>query len=135
MNLAHSSATSSSPQTSTLNARSARKAELDRTMRVSKISTASLGKFDKAIDGEPRQKGIKRKFESNVGDSKAEKDAAMDVLKKVESGERRKKVKKGGVEEGGLNVRKAVRFAGREERGGREVGRVKGGKSAKGRRR
>ncbi|BEI91584.1 uncharacterized protein CcaverHIS019_0404040 [Cutaneotrichosporon cavernicola] len=96
--------------------RSVRKAELERSMLVSKTATASLGRFDNKIEGEPRAKGIKRKFEATVGDFKSEKDAAMSILTKVGTAERKKGPKKGGEgEEGGLNKRKAVRFEERKQ--------------------
>jgi regulator of ribosome biosynthesis len=97
-------------------ARSVRKAELERSMLVSKTATASLGRFDKKIEGEPRAKGIKRKFEATVGDFKGEKEAAMSILNKVGTAERKKGPKKGGEgEDGGLNQRKAVRFEERKQ--------------------
>ena len=107
-------------------------------MLISKTSTASLGKFDKAISGEPKVKGIKRKFEANVLGIKGEgwgdeKDKAMGVLRAVESGDR-KKVKGTTREEGGVNTRKAVRFLAREERAkGRSGGNDRNGKGKKGR--
>lgn len=91
-------------------ARTVRKAELERSMLVSKTSTASLGRFDNKIEGEPRAKGIKRKFESTVGDFKAEKDSAMTLLGKIGVAEGKKAPKKGGSGvAGGVNVRKAIR--------------------------
>lgn len=41
--------------------RDSRKKELERSMLISKTATASMGKFDKKIEGEPKVKGIKRK--------------------------------------------------------------------------
>lgn len=41
--------------------REARKQELERSLLVSKAATASMGKFDKKIEGEPKVKGVKRK--------------------------------------------------------------------------
>lgn len=41
--------------------REARKQELDRSMALSRTATASMGQFDKKIDGEPKIKGVKRK--------------------------------------------------------------------------
>ena len=83
-------------------------------MLISKTSTASLGRFDKSIEGEPKARGVKRKFEGVVdADWKDEKAKAMDVLKGVESGERRK-VKGTNKEEGSVNARKAVRGLARE---------------------
>ena len=96
-------------------------------MLISKTSTASLGRFDKSIEGEPKARGVKRKFEANVdGKWKDEKAKAMEVLKAVESGER-KKVKGTSREEGAVNARKAVRGLGRDERG-RIEGSMRGGK-------
>lgn len=94
-----------------VSARAVRKAELERSMLVSKTATASLGRFDNKIEGEPKARGIKRKFETNVGDFKSEKESAMTMLGKIGTAERKKAPKKGGEGvEGGLNQRKAVRF-------------------------
>lgn len=41
--------------------RDARKQELERSLLVSKAATASMGKFDDKIEGEPKVKGVKRK--------------------------------------------------------------------------
>jgi regulator of ribosome biosynthesis len=92
-------------------ARTARKAELERNMLVSKTATASLGRFDRAIEGEPRVKGIKRKFDNNVGgDFAGEKAAAMTLLGQIGTAERKKAPKKGSEgRDGDLNLRKAVR--------------------------
>ncbi|KAK6904607.1 hypothetical protein I203_105423 [Kwoniella mangroviensis CBS 8507] len=103
------------------NLRERRKEELKRSMILSKTSTASLGKYDKAIKDEPKVKGLKRKFEptvTNKNDFKGEKEHALDVLHKLETGVGKvKKSKKGGEgDEGGLNVRKAVRFQGKVDR-------------------
>lgn len=102
-------------------ARQARVAELDRTMMISSTATASMGKFDKTIDGEPKAKGVKRKFDPLVGTGDMgknwgeEKGKALDVLRKVESGEVRK-LKGTGRGEGEVNTRKAVRNLEREQR-------------------
>lgn len=99
-----------------VSSRAVRKAELERSMLVSKTATASLGRFDNKIEGEPKARGIKRKFEANVGDFKSEKDSAMTILGKVGVAERKKAPKKGGEgADGGLNQRKAVRFEERKE--------------------
>jgi len=61
------SASSTRPGVSTLSQaqkktlREARKDELDRSMALSRTATASMGKFDKKIEGEPKIKGVKRK--------------------------------------------------------------------------
>ncbi len=51
-NLARSAASSSSGD---------RKREIDRTLAVTRTSTASLGKFDRKLEGEKALKGVKRK--------------------------------------------------------------------------
>ena len=96
-------------------------------MLISKSSTASLGKFDKKIDGEPKAKGIKRKFEPNVGGEEgwsSEKGRSMDLLKSMEGKKRRE-----GKDGGEVNVRKAVRYHDRVERAkGRSDGKSTRGK-------
>ncbi|KAK4685897.1 regulator of ribosome biosynthesis, partial [Tremellales sp. Uapishka_1] len=111
--------TATSSQVEKKSGREIRKSELQRTMLISKTSTASLGKFDEKIEGEPKARGVKRKFEGVVGDLKGEKQKALDLLPSLgKEGVKKKPLKKGGEgEEGGLNVRKAVRFHDRAERG------------------
>lgn len=100
----------SSSQGEKAKARTQRKAELERSMLVSKTSTASLGRFDNKIEGEPRARGLKRKFDSNVGDHSTEKEQAMTMLHKLGTADRKKAPKKGGEGvDGGLNARKAIR--------------------------
>lgn len=38
-----------------------RKKQIDRTLAVTRTSTASMGKFDRALEGEKKLKGVKRK--------------------------------------------------------------------------
>jgi len=38
-----------------------RKGEINRTLATSRVSTASMGKFDKVLEGEKKLKGVKRK--------------------------------------------------------------------------
>jgi regulator of ribosome biosynthesis len=38
-----------------------RKLEISRTLATTRVSTASMGKFDKRMDGEKKLKGVKRK--------------------------------------------------------------------------
>lgn len=120
---ASSSSDASSSQAAKASAREQRKKELERGLLVSKTSTASLGRFDKRIEGEPKVKGVKRKFENNIaaGGWGEEKGKALDVLKSVESGER-KKTKGTQQEEGGVSHRKAVRHLGREQRAEKKRG-------------
>lgn len=96
-------------------ARQARKAELDRSMLITKTATASMGKFDRKIEGEPKVKGVKRKFDANVGDFSSEKESYQTLLGKLGVAEKKKAPKKGGEgADGGVNVRKALRFEGRK---------------------
>jgi hypothetical protein len=43
--------------------RQERKMEIEKTLATTKISTASMGKFDKRLDGEKKIRGVKRKVE------------------------------------------------------------------------
>ncbi|CAI2162151.1 13801_t:CDS:2 [Funneliformis geosporum] len=80
-----------------VNERSLRRAELQKQIIVSKTATASMGKFDKRLEGEPKLKGVKRKFEPIIGDVKKEKESSLNILNKVVG-------KKGDI----VNVRKAI---------------------------
>ena len=42
-----------------------RKMEIEKTLATTKISTASMGKFDKRLDGEKKIRGVKRKVRPN----------------------------------------------------------------------
>ena len=45
--------------------RQERKMEIEKTLATTKISTASMGKFDKRLDGEKKIRGVKRKVRRN----------------------------------------------------------------------
>lgn len=117
-NVAAASASVTAARATAAAERAARKEELNRNMLISKTSTASLGKFDNKIQGEPKARGMKRKFDANIpfssgtGGEGTEKERQMAVLKRVERGETKKSKKGGEGAEGGLNVRKALRFSG-----------------------
>lgn len=117
---AHVSALDKKPSNATTSggkqaARQVRKAELDRSMLISKTATASMGKFDRKIEGEPKVKGVKRKFDANVGDFSSEKESYHTLLGKLGVADRKKAPKKGGEgADGGVNVRKALRHEGRK---------------------
>ncbi|KAL1924681.1 uncharacterized protein VTP21DRAFT_4335 [Calcarisporiella thermophila] len=66
-----------------LNPREERKKQLQASIAVSKLSTASMGKFDKKLEGEPKIKGVKRKFDPDVTDPNEEKEKSMSILSKV----------------------------------------------------
>ncbi|KAJ1978437.1 Rhodanese- sulfurtransferase [Dimargaris cristalligena] len=74
---------SAAEQRSISNPRSMQKKDLQRTLVLSKSSTASMGKFDRQLVGEPKVKGVKRKFKSNDVDAGEEKDTSLKLLKKV----------------------------------------------------
>ncbi|KAF8914252.1 ribosome biogenesis regulatory protein-domain-containing protein [Gymnopilus junonius] len=84
--------------------------DIDRTLAVTRTSTASMGKFDKRLEGEKKLRGIKRKFDPNEGSIEQEKNSSLALLAKMDSDKR--KMRTGPrAEEGDVNVRKAVRFA------------------------
>ncbi|KAJ2453331.1 Rhodanese- sulfurtransferase [Coemansia sp. RSA 2336] len=83
-----------------LNPREMRKRELQHALVMSKGSTASMGKFDEKLKGEPKIKGVKRKFDPLVGAAGAEKTKNMEILGRVAKGDSSATV---------LNVRKAQR--------------------------
>ncbi|KAJ2808121.1 Rhodanese- sulfurtransferase [Coemansia guatemalensis] len=77
-----------------------RKRELQKALVLSKSSTASMGKFDEKLEGEPKIKGLKRKFDPLVAAAGKEKSKNMDILSRVAKGDTSATV---------LNVRKAQR--------------------------
>ncbi|TFY64710.1 hypothetical protein EVJ58_g2441 [Rhodofomes roseus] len=70
-------------------ANSERKKQIDRTLATTRASTASMGKFDKTLEGEKKLKGVKRKLDREPAMKKAKSAGGHDVL----------------------NVRKAIRSA------------------------
>ncbi|KAJ9091781.1 hypothetical protein QFC21_007084 [Naganishia friedmannii] len=99
--------------------RDARKQELERNLLVSKGATASMGKFDEKVEGEPKAKGVKRKFAPTAPTTHAgEKDSQLQILNSLgTAATKRAKIArpKEGIE-GDVNARKAVRFNERMER-------------------
>ncbi|KAL3896932.1 MAG: hypothetical protein SGCHY_003756 [Lobulomycetales sp.] len=62
----------------------ARKRVLESSLRLSKTATASLGRFDNAIRGEPKIKRTeKRKFDSTTGNSTAEHEKTSRIVDRV----------------------------------------------------
>lgn len=116
--------------------------EIEKTLATTRISTASMGKFDKQLDGEKKIRGVKRKvcpnglfcyrysysqiafqFDPTEVSVEQEKNASLSLLAKMDS-DHKKMRKEPRAEETELNVRKAVRFASRGKGGlalGREV--------------
>ncbi|KAF9297042.1 Rhodanese- sulfurtransferase [Mortierella antarctica] len=82
------------------NVRALKRKEIENQILISKNSTASAGKFDSAIKGDLKPKGIKRQFEPTVtADLSKEKAGNMNILDRV--------VGKNG--EDLVNVRKAIK--------------------------
>ncbi|KAH6914746.1 ribosome biogenesis regulatory protein-domain-containing protein [Coprinopsis sp. MPI-PUGE-AT-0042] len=93
-----------------------RKEDIDRTLATSRSSTASMGKFDKKLEGEKKLRGVKRKFESSTIPMEKETKSNLDLISKMDSDARkmRKSWSSGAAAaESDVNVRKAVRFASR----------------------
>ena len=64
-----------------------------------KGSTASMGRFDKTLEGEAKPRGVKRTFRPNEIDTRAERASNLALLSKID---------KDGAN---LNVRKAIKHA------------------------
>ncbi|KAI8052181.1 RRS1-domain-containing protein [Syncephalis plumigaleata] len=93
-NLAETQSADMDPRAS----RQARKAMLERDLQMSRTATASMGKFDNKLNNEPKQKGIRRKFDANEGSVHNERERSMQLLDKVID------------KDGTLNVTKAVKM-------------------------
>ena len=131
-----------------------RKMEIEKTLATTKISTASMGKFDKRLDGEKKIRGVKRKvrlgtdklpflffffeknkillllqFEPTELSVEQEKNASLSLLAKMDS-DHRKMGKEPRADETELSIRKAVRFASRGK-AGQALRREVGGKVSK----
>lgn len=121
-----------------------RKKDIDRTLATTRASTASMGRFDKKLEGEKKLKGVKRKvrvhryiylsrilitvkkFDPTEVDASAEKSLNMAILSKLDRDPSAKK----SVSDGVLNVRKAVRVASKG-RGSAALARESAGKPDK----
>ena len=112
-------------------AREKRKAELEADVLRSRASTASMGRFDKTLKGEQKQKGLKRKFDPNEKDTTAERANNLALLNKLGTSAMRKKAANtaGQGDADLVNTRKAVQFA----TGGHGVTSMKGGSGKRGR--
>ncbi|KAJ7461463.1 ribosome biogenesis regulatory protein-domain-containing protein, partial [Mycena latifolia] len=99
-----------------------RKHDIERTLQTSRISTASMGKFDNKLEGEKKLRGVKRKFEPAEKPLEEEKNASLALISRMGS-DAKKTRREPARDEEVLNVRKAVRFASKG-RGGIALGRV-----------
>lgn len=113
-------------------AREKRKVELEADVLRSRVSTASMGRFDKTLKGEQKQKGVKRKFDANEKDTTAEREGNLALLNKLGTSKMKKKAQNtaGQGDAELVNARKAVQFA----TGGHGVTSMRdGGKGKRGR--
>jgi regulator of ribosome biosynthesis len=94
-----------------------------------------MGKFDKKFEGEPKLRGVKRKFDPNEKSAADEKASAMAILSKLDTSKPSKRARAGEGGDDVLNVRKAIRHESRTNgRGGGTAGRgAKTGRDSKGR--
>jgi len=74
-----------------------------------------MGKFDKKLKGDPKARGIKRKFAPNEQSVENEKKTSLAILSKLGgslSATKKSRTGSSTTTDGGvLNVRKAIRFA------------------------
>lgn len=107
-----------------------RKDEIERTLASTRLSTASMGKFDKKLEGEKKLRGVKRKFDPSEQPLENEKQASLALLSRMDS-DAKKMRRNPAPEDNVLNVRKAVRFASKGRGGvalGRDSAKAKAGK-------
>jgi len=89
--------------------REQQKMQIEKTLATTRASTASMGRFDKQLEGEKKLRGVKRKFEPTETRADSEKKAALTLLAKMESDAKKTRTEPAG--ESVLNARKAIRFA------------------------
>ncbi|KAF8515004.1 ribosome biogenesis regulatory protein-domain-containing protein [Gautieria morchelliformis] len=107
-----------------------RKKEIERTVATNRISTASMGKFDKRLDGESKLRGVKRKFDPNEASTEAERKTSLAIVSKLDGANKRPKQNGGGDDV--LNVRKAIRSVSKGKGAAALATRGKGGKRMSG---
>ncbi|KAI6146145.1 ribosome biogenesis regulatory protein-domain-containing protein [Pisolithus tinctorius] len=118
--------------------REQRKEELEKTLAATRTSTASMGKFDKKLEGDKKIRGVKRKFDPTEVSAEKEKQASLAVLSQLDGDAKRAKIEKGTGDDV-VNVRKAIRAVSKGKGGvalGREVSKRSkdSGKSKRGKR-
>ncbi|KAL7282600.1 RRS1-domain-containing protein [Trametes coccinea BRFM310] len=111
-----------------------RKKQIDRTLAVTRTSTASMGKFDRKLEGEKKLKGMKRKFEPTEMSAESEKSHNLAILSKLDKEPAAKKSKKTAEGSDVLNVRKAIRATSKGKGSAALASGGKGGKGKKGKR-
>ncbi|KAF6762029.1 ribosome biogenesis regulatory protein-domain-containing protein [Ephemerocybe angulata] len=90
---------------------SSRKAELEKSIATTRASTASMGKFDRKLDGEKKLRGVKRKFDPAERSVVDEQKSALKLIGSMDSDARKMRKAPRENEEGSVNARKAIRFA------------------------
>ncbi|PWN43763.1 RRS1-domain-containing protein [Ceraceosorus guamensis] len=126
--------------------RELRKGQLDADVKRAKVSTASMGKYDKQLKGESKEKGLRRQFAPNEQDTSSERVSQLALISGLSKGGapvRSKPNAKGQGDADLVNARKAVRFEsggrgssalaskGASSRGGRGGKASRGGKRSK----
>ncbi|KAJ1308904.1 hypothetical protein OPQ81_004589 [Rhizoctonia solani] len=100
--------------------RDERKSKLNRTLAITRSSTASMGRFDKELEGDTKLKGVKRQFAPNEASAESEKKSSMDIIKRLDREPPKSKRVRTDAEaeenmrsgkDGLVNVRKAIRHA------------------------
>jgi len=93
-----------------------RKQEVEKTLARTKVSTASMGKFDRKLEGDKPPRGIKRKFAPTEGTD--EHDKSLALIAKLDGRPAPKKVRTDPESRSNsrktaevLNVRKAIKHA------------------------
>ncbi|KAL4076398.1 ribosome biogenesis regulatory protein-domain-containing protein [Scleroderma citrinum] len=114
--------------------RDQRKSDIEKTLAATRTSTASLGKFDRKLEGDKKMRGVKRKFDPAEMSAEREKQASLAVLSQLDGDAKRAKVERGTGDDV-VNVRKAIRAVSKGQ-GGVALGRQsdKGSKSKRGKR-
>ncbi|KAG8219020.1 ribosome biogenesis regulatory protein-domain-containing protein [Butyriboletus roseoflavus] len=87
--------------------RDQRKVDIDRTLASTRTSTASMGKFDRKLEGDRKMRGVKRKFDPSETSAEQEKQTSLALLSNLEGETKRARKDKGGDDV--LNIRKAIR--------------------------
>ncbi|KAJ3085297.1 Rhodanese- sulfurtransferase [Quaeritorhiza haematococci] len=78
--------------TGSKNQRDVRKQQLQQQIKLTKGATASMGKFDKQLEGDVKLKaGMKRKFESTTISAKDEAKKALEIVQKMNKAGSKKK--------------------------------------------
>lgn len=106
-NLARNASTPSAPRSElgsgVVPSRARRRAELEADLLRARGSTASLGRFDKSLEGEAKPRGVKRTFQPNEIDAGQERAAHLELLAKMGKGDAT------------MNLRKAIKYASKSQ--------------------